>query len=694
MSIVDYSTLGMVLITVASGIALASSTVYADDSIVDRIDISVPVSCSLSGTIVEEHSDIIENGLSKRDIGTTEFTVYCNDNSGFAIYATGFTGDVAGEENSTKMISLENSGGSIMTGVDTNGGSSSWAMKLIADDEDEYPLEILSDDDGSYSNYHIIPGSFKKVAKRVSSTDVGVAAVGSTITSTYQVYIAPYQPAGSYVGQVKYVLVHPSSISYLSTEYVDILFETPDDSNMLFSDGGHTNEAKLRLACMESDGDDVCEIAIVEGEYKQPSNYQGAWTINVNETPIILPVRNEKELVNLLVEVFNRVGSSADEVIGSSITVKAYRGNTIFYNGNGATAGDMTGTVSRFNYVAEMQMEVDVPVSYTELVAPNFKKDGYGFVGWSNDRLAVPGEDQIFGPNQTVTLDDIDFDNNGVGTLYAVWLESSGTMQNFSCANLNIGDVVALTDNRDNSVYTVGKLADGGCWMMENLRLSSDATLNNENTDHPAISKLSASIDDWCLDSSSVCLDVSKINTNNISFNGVNASGNKLLAVDTLRSLDYAAEDSFVSALQWFSYGNLYNWYSATAGTGTRAVDDGNATGSICPAGWHLPSGGPGGEFAQFDVALGGTGDSDSQDDTQEGTEMSAIYRSYPNNYVYSGYWNMMGARYRGFFGYYWFSTASSESGVYRFLLADTMALPSDNFGDKYYGFAVRCRAN
>jgi hypothetical protein len=69
MSIVDYSTLGMVLITVVSGIALASSTVYADDSVVDRIETSVPVSCSLSSTIVEEHSDIIENGLSKKEIG-------------------------------------------------------------------------------------------------------------------------------------------------------------------------------------------------------------------------------------------------------------------------------------------------------------------------------------------------------------------------------------------------------------------------------------------------------------------------------------------------------------------------------------------------------------------------------------------------------------------------------------------------
>ena len=36
--------------------------------------------------------------------------------------------------------------------------------------------------------------------------------------------------------------------------------------------------------------------------------------------------------------------------------------------------------------------------------------------------------------------------------------------------------------------------------------------------------------------------------------------------------------------------GYYYNWYAATAGTGTASMSSGDATGSICPKGWRLPA--------------------------------------------------------------------------------------------------------
>ena len=48
------------------------------------------------------------------------------------------------------------------------------------------------------------------VAKRLSGTDAGVSAEGASFKSTYQVYVSKVQPAGTYVGQVKYTLVHPT----------------------------------------------------------------------------------------------------------------------------------------------------------------------------------------------------------------------------------------------------------------------------------------------------------------------------------------------------------------------------------------------------------------------------------------------------------------------------------------------------
>ena len=47
-----------------------SSNTLAEDT-VDKVNISVPVSCSLSGTGMTSHTATIENGRYVSDIGTT-----------------------------------------------------------------------------------------------------------------------------------------------------------------------------------------------------------------------------------------------------------------------------------------------------------------------------------------------------------------------------------------------------------------------------------------------------------------------------------------------------------------------------------------------------------------------------------------------------------------------------------------------
>jgi uncharacterized protein (TIGR02145 family) len=82
-------------------------------------------------------------------------------------------------------------------------------MKLTANSNDTYPINIESDTNGSFSSYHVVPNEFVKVATRNSATDVGENATGSILTTTYQVYISPTHPSGSYSGKVIYALVHP-----------------------------------------------------------------------------------------------------------------------------------------------------------------------------------------------------------------------------------------------------------------------------------------------------------------------------------------------------------------------------------------------------------------------------------------------------------------------------------------------------
>ena len=76
----------LITTTLLSGTILASTFVSADnDSVVDEINITVPVSCSISGTGMDSHNANIANGIYTADIGTTTMHAFCNDNEGFAI---------------------------------------------------------------------------------------------------------------------------------------------------------------------------------------------------------------------------------------------------------------------------------------------------------------------------------------------------------------------------------------------------------------------------------------------------------------------------------------------------------------------------------------------------------------------------------------------------------------------------------
>ncbi|MBR3236744.1 hypothetical protein IKF92_03660 [Candidatus Saccharibacteria bacterium] len=208
-------TAGLVGLTTASGLVLMSTKVSADD-VVDNISITVPIACSMSGTIASgnEHTAEIANGTYQANIGTTSIKALCNDNAGFSIYAIGNSGDTLGEEDSTKLLGTSASGNAkIVTGTATTAGTpdvSNWAMKLATDSEASYPLTIESDTEGAFSSYHTVPAEYTKVATRLAGTDVGTSAEGATLTTTYATYISKTQAADTYTGKVKYVLVHPN----------------------------------------------------------------------------------------------------------------------------------------------------------------------------------------------------------------------------------------------------------------------------------------------------------------------------------------------------------------------------------------------------------------------------------------------------------------------------------------------------
>ena len=570
------TTLSLLALTLLSGSILMSSSTSAED-VVDEINITVPVSCSLSGTGMTSHTATIENGRYVSDIGATTLKAFCNDNNGFAIYANGYTGNTLGNN---KLIGSSTSS-EIVTGTATTAGSpdiSNWAMKLETNSSATYAL-TLDNGFGSYSN---VPSSYTKVAHRDSGTDLGTSAEGASLTTTYASYISKTQPADSYLGQVIYTLVHPAS--------------------------------------------------------EEPLQPQ--------------PARPGKI-------VYHPNNSS---VVG--------------------TMGDQDATNS----------------AETALWASNFKRTGYGFAGWNT---AYDYSGTYYGPNQTITA-PADVETNGL-SLYAVWIKSAGSLQNWDgCSSLAQGATTALTDERDGNTYAVAKLADGKCWTIENLRLAdkdssnNDIELSNTNTHNPSLplnntwfyknrqstlttsNHLSATSDPtstdpdtaWCQTHSSNCDDQSMLATNNTTLFTNNTSSS------------YSAESNV------YSYGNYYNWYSATAGHGKygSSYEQGyEAPGDICPVGWHLPTGGSASaEFGALDVAMGGTGAN------QTTAEASNRWRTYPNNFVYSGRVYGSSVDRRGLYGRYWSSSAYNSDSAYSLSFYSSNVYPV-TYSYKYYGKLVRC---
>ena len=424
----------------------------------------------------------------------------------------------------------------------------------------------------------------------------------------------------------------------------------------------------------------------------------------------------------------------------------------ICYNSNGAISTSSMGTQGDDSITSG---------STVTLWANNFKNPtGYGFAGWSTTADYVANTTVYYGPNEDITAPD-SISQNGL-MLYANWIKADEdyTMQTFSqavCdAKLNSGDVMALRDIRDDNTYAIAKLADGKCWMIENLRLGNyktdgttpTETLSSINTNVPTdwqgmklnygdanyqkqLSPSNDTAEYWCNDPDQAsCYDQSRLNSNN--------------TISPVNSLTDPKTQNV------YSYGNYYNWYSATAGYGTQdnanttqvgntANYDINNNYSLCPASWKLPSGGntgtgsslnPAGtrnvtgapstfgDFYKLGYVLMGsnktarddalnngypyysTGQINTVTSSYSGTfagkslsglTATKVFRIYPNNFLFSGGQNSASTTNRGSVGDYWSSTARTTRNAYGVRLNASNVYPGTNYLDRYYGSSVRC---
>ncbi len=186
----------------------------------DNIQLVLSTSCTVNAVVAIAHETSLHGGQKDDNVGNTKLGAYCNDNNGYSIYAIGSSGDIDGN---TDLINTVNESYNIHTGVYDNTvqtNPSSWAMKLTAGtgtgvdpttggSVPTTPPTIIN----GYDNYSAIPNVYTQVAKRTSGTSMitDSDASGSYLNTTYQIYANSYQPAGTYNGKVKYVIVHPNS---------------------------------------------------------------------------------------------------------------------------------------------------------------------------------------------------------------------------------------------------------------------------------------------------------------------------------------------------------------------------------------------------------------------------------------------------------------------------------------------------
>ncbi len=196
------------------GLSVSRSSARVSSS--DSLAISVPSSCTLSSSVDETHSASIVNGTYEDNIGRTTLTTFCNDKNGYSVYAIG---DSLNSEGNNTLIG--SNGSNISSGTATSGDTSNWAMKLSlkAGDTSPTPPSIID----PFTNYSTVPTYWTRVATiPASTTDM---EKGSSFTTTYATYISPTQAAGTYLGQVKYLLTHPSTVpptsAYIMQEVAD-----------------------------------------------------------------------------------------------------------------------------------------------------------------------------------------------------------------------------------------------------------------------------------------------------------------------------------------------------------------------------------------------------------------------------------------------------------------------------------------
>lgn len=612
-----------------------------------------PSGCTFSSNITAEHAVTIGLGESATDFGSTKMTTLCENSTDHKVFAVGFSNNTVGN---TSLINSSNNL-TIPTGTAV-GNYSNWSMKITKDTSSYLPANLTIEN--NFGSSHEVPTSTTMIASYEGGTD---SSIGSSILSSYSAQASTTQPGGNYSGKVKYTLTATEIYSRYTITY---------DAN-----AGADTVTNMPSPNPEQGIALVSTVYLSEATPEREDYKFLGWSTSSSATTPEYDPSDEYT-----------VAAGTDTI--TLYAVWKYAVFDIVYDANGGD-GEMANSVTAETYMHSSKKEGD---TFDLTYSNNYSRDEYGFAGFSPVTNAgtnlIDGDSTndpiVFGPNEIVTLPEgfLDYEDNGVVKLYAVWVPSQGNLQGWTgCSSMQNGEITALTDTRDGNTYTVVKIVGinsdlNNCLFTENLRLNlsdTSVTINKSNTNHPTaefVNKISGHPEQS--DENFVEGKVEDIifNTNNINRNLPSSYNNDETVSSDMRS--------------WFSYGVYYNFLTATAGNGKYSADSTiTFDGDLCPNGWKIPTGNSNGEYSELDIAIGGTGD------TEETVAASNRWRKAPYNYVFSGFMYSSAVYQRGEYGGYHTSTNRDGYTFNDLGLYQSSLFPGTDGDYKYGGFTVRC---
>ncbi|MBQ3352463.1 hypothetical protein IJG91_02290, partial [Candidatus Saccharibacteria bacterium] len=344
-------------------------------------------------------------------------------------------------------------------------------------------------------------------------------------------------------------------------------------------------------------------------------------------------------------------------------------------------------------------------------------RNNYIFTGWNTEADGT-GESYAAGAEYTVVADD-QKPNPGASTLYATWKplpdfwkidymqDMTSTICNSVYTPTNatalsepaavmidkiaamVGKYEAVSDNTSPNVaqatlydyrgldgtgtainpatganavtYRVRKLADGNCWMTQNIRLTLSTSVTLE------VGTFNGGVASWTPNSTT-------------SANAYNYA----ITPNSWTNISIGDEiDTRNGGNSWY-----YTWYGATAGQGTSAASP-SITQSICPKGWRLPISGSGVDKSFYNLFT-------TKYALLSNAEGSAKSQNAPLDFIYAGaVLNNAVLDYQS--GHYWSATpyASYSNYAYSLAISPGGIAPNNQVSSsgngKNFGISVRC---